>query len=84
MATRSKLGRNPLFKKRSSPVAGIIETGQPGAGGEASEAPLESKAEATSVEEARDLVHRLRQMEIEMDFGHLVRRLYGRLRRRPV
>ncbi|HEX4923648.1 MAG TPA: hypothetical protein VFV50_06165 [Bdellovibrionales bacterium] len=75
MAERSKLGRNPLFKKRASPVSGILEPHAE---------PAAPDLEESRTVEARHLFHRLQQMEIEMDLGQVVRRLYGRIRRRPV
>ncbi|MEQ1878023.1 MAG: hypothetical protein ABL958_15375 [Bdellovibrionia bacterium] len=73
MSASSKLGRNPLHKKRASPVSKLIED----------ERTTES-TEPEVLRESRDLYDRLRQMEIELDWSQVLRRLYGRIKRRPV
>ena len=74
MSASSKLGRNPLHKKRNSPVSKIIEV-------RSEEAPESIEPEV--LRESRDLYDRLRQMEIELDWSQVLRRIYGRIKRRP-
>lgn len=71
----SKLGRNPLNKKRSTPVSNIIERDH--------SVEIIDEAAMPVIKESRDLYGRLKQMEIELDWQQVVRRLYRRIKGRP-
>jgi hypothetical protein len=63
----SRLGRNPLFKKRKSAVSSLME--------DRPHVPTEIPVHAT------DLFKRVKQMNIEVRWSQVLGRLYGRIRK---
>jgi hypothetical protein len=77
MMSQSKLGRNPLNKKRASPVSRIIESDH-------KNDDVDASPPEVIIRESRDLYSRLKQMEIELNWSQVLGRLYRRIRRPPV